>query len=100
MDSSMIKGVVIGGVAMVVIAAGAVPTYKALTKPKVAEVVAVNEVTETVVTPREECQDVQVQRQAPVKELSPRNAAAACRGGGRWQVQGRFPPGHASSPSA
>ena len=48
MDKSMIKGVVIGGVAMVVVAAGAVPTYNALTRPKVAEVVAVNEVTESI----------------------------------------------------
>ena len=68
MDKSMIKGIVIGGVVMVVLAAGAVPTYKALTKPKFAEVTAVNEVTETVVTPREECHDVQVQRQAPVQD--------------------------------
>jgi uncharacterized protein YcfJ len=68
MDASMIKGVVIGGVAMVVVAAGAVPTYQALTKPKVAQVVAINEVTETILTPREECQDVQVQKQAPVKD--------------------------------
>ena len=68
MDTSMIKGIAIGGVTMVVLAAGAVPTYKALTKPTSAEVVAVKEVTETVVTPREECQDVQVQKQAPVKD--------------------------------
>ena len=68
MDQSMIKGVVIGGVAMVVLAAGAVPTYKALTKPKFAEVTSVNEVTETVVTPREECNDVQVQKQAPAQD--------------------------------
>jgi uncharacterized protein YcfJ len=53
---------------MIVLAAGAVPTYKALTKPKFADVVAVKEVTETVVTPREECHDVQVQKQAPVKD--------------------------------
>ena len=68
MDSSMIKGVVIGGIAMVVVSAGAVTGYKALTKPKFAEVVAVKEVTETIVTPREECHDVQVQKQAPVKD--------------------------------
>ena len=68
MDSSMIKGVVIGGIAMVVVSAGAVTGYKVMSKPKVADVVAVNEVTETVVTPREECQDVQVQKQAPVKD--------------------------------
>jgi uncharacterized protein YcfJ len=68
MDSSMIKGMVIGGIAMVVVAAGAVPTYKALTKPKVAEVIGVQEVTETVVTPREECHDVQVTKQAPTQD--------------------------------
>ena len=68
MDSSMIKGIVIGGVAMVVVAAGAVPTYKALTKPKVADVIAVHEVTETVVAPREECHDVQVTKQAPTQD--------------------------------
>jgi uncharacterized protein YcfJ len=68
MDGSMIKGVVIGGVAMVVVSAGAVTGYKVLTKPTVADVVAVNEVTETVVTPREECQDVQVTKQAPTKD--------------------------------
>ena len=68
MDSSMIKGIVIGGIAMVVIAAGAVPTYKALTKPKFADVLGVKEVTETVVTPREECQDVQVSKRAPTQD--------------------------------
>jgi uncharacterized protein YcfJ len=68
MDSSMIKGVVIGGIAMVVVSAGAVTGYKVLTKPKFADVVAVKEVTETIVTPREECQNVQVHKQAPVQD--------------------------------
>jgi uncharacterized protein YcfJ len=68
MDSSMIKGIVIGGIAMVVVSAGAVTGYKTLTKPKFAEVVTVKEVTETVVTPREECQDVHVQRQASTQD--------------------------------
>jgi uncharacterized protein YcfJ len=68
MDSSMIKGVVIGGIAMVVVSAGAVTGYKVMTKPKFAEVVAVKEVTETVVTPREECQDVQVTKKAPTQD--------------------------------
>jgi uncharacterized protein YcfJ len=68
MDKSMLKGVVIGGVAMVVLAAGAVPTYQALTRPRVAQVVAVNEVTEPVVTPRQDCRDVQVERQAPARD--------------------------------
>jgi uncharacterized protein YcfJ len=68
MDSSMIKGILIGGIAMVVVSAGAVTGYKTLTKPKVADVIAVKEVTETVSTPREDCQDVQVQKQAPAKD--------------------------------
>ena len=68
MDSSMIKGVVIGGIAMVVVSAGAVTGYKVMTKPKFAEVIAVQEVTEPVVTPREECRDVQVTRQAPTSD--------------------------------
>jgi uncharacterized protein YcfJ len=68
MDKSMIKGVAIGGIAMVVLSAGAVTSYKALRKPAFADVVAVKEVTETVVTPREECRQVQVQKQAPVQD--------------------------------
>jgi len=68
MDKSMMQGFMVGGIAMVVLGAGAVGGYKALSKPKVADVVAVKEVTQTVVTPREECQDVQVQRQAPVQD--------------------------------
>jgi uncharacterized protein YcfJ len=68
MDSSMIKGIVIGGIAMVVVSAGAVTGYKVMTKPKFAEVVGVQEVTETVVTPREECHDAQVTRQAPTSD--------------------------------
>jgi len=64
----MIKGIVIGGIAMVVVSAGAVTGYKVMTKPKFAEVVEVNEVTETVVTPREECHDVQVTRQAQTSD--------------------------------
>lgn len=68
MDKSMIKGMAVGGIAMVVLGSGAVTGYKALTKPAFAEVVAVKEVVETVVTPREKCEDVQVQHQAPVKD--------------------------------
>ena len=68
MDKSMMKGLAVGGVAAVVLGAGAVTGYKTLTEPRFAEVVAVKEVTETVVTPREQCEDVQVQRQAPVKD--------------------------------
>ena len=68
MDMSMVKGFAIGGVAMVVLGAGAVTGYQALTKPKFAEVVGAKEVFETVITPREQCEDVQVQHQAPVKD--------------------------------
>lgn len=68
MDKSMIKGVAVGGLAMVVLGASGVTGYKALTKPKFAEVVAVKEFTEAVVTPHEQCQDVQVQHQAAVKD--------------------------------
>jgi uncharacterized protein YcfJ len=68
MDKSMVKGVVIGGIAMVVLAAGGVTGYKAITKPQFAEVVAVKEAKEKITTPREKCEQVQVQKQAPVKD--------------------------------
>ena len=68
MDKSMIKGIAVGGLTMVVLGASGVTGYEALTKPKFAEVVAVKELTETVLTPRERCQDVQVRHQAPVKD--------------------------------
>jgi len=68
MNTSMLKGMALGGVAMVVIGAGAVTGYRTLAKPTVADVVAVKDVTETVVTPREHCEDVQVQHQAPLKD--------------------------------
>ena len=68
MDTSMIKGIVVGGIAMVVLGTGAVTGFKTMTKPESAEVVAVKEVTETVITPRETCEDVQVQHRAPVKD--------------------------------
>jgi uncharacterized protein YcfJ len=68
MDKSMIKGIVIGGVAMVAATAGGVTGYRAMTRPSFAEVRAVKEVAETINTPRKECQDVQVQKQAPVKD--------------------------------
>ena len=67
MDKSMIKGIVVGGVAVTALAAGGIG-YQAMTKPVFAEVVATREATETVKTPREECEDVVVQHQAPVKD--------------------------------
>ena len=68
MNTSMIKGITVGGIAMVMLGAGAVSGYKAMTKPQFADVVAVKDVVETVVTPREKCEDIQVQHQAPVKD--------------------------------
>ena len=68
MDKSMMKGMAIGGLAMVVLGAGAVSGYRTLAQPKVADVIAVKDVMETVVTPREECEDVPVHHQAPVKD--------------------------------
>lgn len=68
MDKSMMKGLVVGGLATVVIGASGVTGYQKLMKPQFAEVVEVKEVMETVVTPRERCEDVAVQRQAPVKD--------------------------------
>ena len=68
MDKSMVKGIAMGGIAMVVLGAGAVTGFRTMTKPEFAEVVAVKEVFETVVTPREKCEDVQVQHRAPVKD--------------------------------
>jgi uncharacterized protein YcfJ len=68
MDKSMVKGLAIGGVAMVVLGAGAVTGYQTLNKPKFAEVVAVKEAKETSITPRQKCEQVQVSKQAPVKD--------------------------------
>jgi uncharacterized protein YcfJ len=68
MDKSMMKGLAVGGIAMVVLGAGGVTGYRSLAKPQFAEVVAAKEVFETVVTPREHCDDVQVQHQAAVKD--------------------------------
>ncbi len=66
----MMKGVAVGGIAMVMLGAGSVTGYKTLTKPKFADVMAVKAVTETVVTPREHCENVQVQHRASVKDTN------------------------------
>ena len=68
MDKSMAKGLVIGGIATVVLGAGAVTGYKMSTTPRYADVVAVKEVMETVVTPQERCDEVAVRHQAPVQD--------------------------------
>ena len=68
MDSSMIKGLVIG--AVVVTAGGAIANYAVFSdkSPEYAQVINVEEIKETVNTPREECQDVAVTKKAPVKD--------------------------------
>lgn len=68
MDRSMMKGMAIGGLAMVVLGAGAVGGYRQLASPRQAEVLSVKEVMQTVSTPREHCEDVAVQHKAPVKD--------------------------------
>lgn len=68
MDKSMAKGLVIGGFAAVVLGAGAVTGYRTIATPKSADVVAVKEVMETVVTPQERCDEVAVRHQAPVQD--------------------------------
>jgi uncharacterized protein YcfJ len=79
MDKSMIKGVAVGGVAMVVLAAGAVTGYRSMTGPEQAEVLSVKEAHRTVSTPQEKCEQVQVQRQAPVQDE--KRAAGTILGG-------------------
>ena len=64
----MAKGLAIGGVTMVVLGAGAVTGYRAIAAPRSADVVAVKEVMETVVTPQERCNEVAVRHQAPMQD--------------------------------
>ncbi|MBU6259136.1 MAG: glycine zipper 2TM domain-containing protein [Burkholderiales bacterium] len=64
----MAKGLVIGGVAAVVLGAGAVTGYRAIATPKSAEVVAVKEVIASIVTPRQHCDEVAVRHQAAVQD--------------------------------
>lgn len=68
MDKSMIRGIAVGGLAMVMLGAGAVGGYNVMSEPDYADVVAVKDVFETVVTPRERCENVQVQQRAAVKD--------------------------------
>lgn len=62
----MLTGVVIGAVS--VTAVGGVAGYKMMAGPSYAEVIKVEEVKETVRTPRQVCEDVLVKKQAPVKD--------------------------------
>jgi uncharacterized protein YcfJ len=67
MDKSMLKGLVIGGLAAT--AVGAVAGYKVIgDRDAYAEVVSVEPVTRMVSTPRQVCDDVQVTHKAPVKD--------------------------------
>lgn len=67
MNKSMLTGILAGAVAVTAI--GGVAGYKVLNpEPEFAEVLAVEAVTETTRTPREECNDVVVNEQAPIKD--------------------------------
>ena len=70
MDSSMMKGLVVGVV--VATAGGAIASYTMLGDkqkgPEYAMVTNVAEIKETVKTPREVCEDIAVTRQAPVQD--------------------------------
>lgn len=68
LNKSMVKGVVIGGLAAAAVAASGITGYRAMNTPEFAEVLAVKEVNQTIATPREDCRDVQVQKQAAVKD--------------------------------
>ena len=68
MDKSTINGIVIGVV--IATAGGAIASYTMMSNkaPDYAQVVNVEELTETINTPREVCEDVPVTRKAPVKD--------------------------------
>lgn len=66
MNKSMLVGTVFGvGLATAV---GGIAGYQMLSGPEYAQVVAVTAVTESVKTPREECNDRVVTRQEPIKD--------------------------------
>jgi uncharacterized protein YcfJ len=65
MNKSLLIGAVLG--AVVVTAGGAIAALD-LFKPKFAEVLNVEPVTQQIRTPRQDCHDVPVTRQAPVKD--------------------------------
>jgi len=66
MNKSMLTGIVLG--ATVAVAGGGIAGYQMIKGPQHAEVVSVTPVTERIETPREECHDVQVTRQKPIKD--------------------------------
>ncbi|MEM8561408.1 MAG: glycine zipper 2TM domain-containing protein [Pseudomonadota bacterium] len=66
MSKSMVTGVVLG--VAVATAAGSIAGYRMLSGDEYAQVISVTPITERVETPKEECQDVAVTRQAPVQD--------------------------------
>lgn len=66
MNSSMITGLVIGGVA--VTAAGAFAGYKAMDDRRSADVIDVEQLSRTVKMPRQVCSDVVVSHEVPTKD--------------------------------
>lgn len=66
MNKSLVVGAVLGAVA--VTAGGAFATYNMVSGPKYAEVLAVDPIKETIKTPRQVCEQVQVTKQKPVKD--------------------------------
>jgi uncharacterized protein YcfJ len=66
MNKSMLQGLLIGST--VVVALSGVAGYKMLNPRVYADVLAVNEVNETIKTPRQECSQQVVQHQVPVKD--------------------------------
>jgi uncharacterized protein YcfJ len=68
MEKAINKGITIGSILIMLLVVSVFTGCEALNKPKFAEVVGVKEITETIETPREVCEDVQVRQQAPVKD--------------------------------
>lgn len=68
MNTSMLKGALLGGLATVLVGAGAVTGYRTLGPPSRAEVLAVKDVYRSVKTPEQRCDNVTVRRQAPVQD--------------------------------
>lgn len=66
MNKSMLTGTILGVVAAT--AVGSFAGYRMLSKPEFANVLSVTPVTEQIETPREECENVVVTRQKPVKD--------------------------------
>lgn len=77
MDKSMVKGLLIGGIAAT--AVGAVAGYKVIdARSDYAQVVSVEPVMKAVSTPRQVCEDVVVTHKAPVKD--PKRVTGAVAG--------------------